>query len=127
MYDKKLKEYKEKQSAILTDMHLHSEADEEFYLTANMVLRLAQGALEIFKSSEVPEKRQFLNYLLQNCQLEGKNLTFSMRYPFNRILATSNQPIGLPLLSELRTIDWKVIKQELEFSGLLSLPSLTHF
>lgn len=96
MYDRKLKEYKERQSAILTEMHIHSDADEEFYLTANMVLKLAQRALQIFKSSEVHEKRQFLNFLLQNCQLEGKNLTFSMRYPFDRILATSNQPIGLP-------------------------------
>ena len=95
MYDRKLKEYKERQSAILTEMHIHSDADEEFYLTANMVLKLAQRALQIFKSSEVHEKRQFLNFLLQNCQLEGKNLTFSMRYPFDRILATSNQPIGL--------------------------------
>ena len=96
MYDRKLKEYKERQSAILTEMHIHSDADEEFYLTANMVLKLAQRALQIFKSSEVHEKRQFLNFLLQNCQLEGKNLTFSMRYPFDRILTTSNQPIGLP-------------------------------
>ena len=95
MYDKKLKEYKERQSAILTEMHIHSDADEEFYLTANMVLKLAQRALQIFKSSEVDEKRQFLNFLLQNCQLEGKKLSFSMRYPFDRILATSNQPIGL--------------------------------
>lgn len=95
MYDKKLKEYKERQSTILTEMHIHSDADEEFYLTANMVLKLAQRALQIFKSSEVDEKRQFLNFLLQNCQLEGKKLSFSMRYPFDRILATSNQPIGL--------------------------------
>ena len=106
MYDRKLKEYKERQSAILTEMHIHSDADEEFYLTANMVLKLAQRALQIFKSSEVHEKRQFLNFLLQNCQLEGKNLTFSMRYPFDRILATSNQPIGLRRQdSNLRPID----------------------
>lgn len=113
MYDRKLKEYKERQSAILTEMHIHSDADEEFYLTANMVLKLAQRALQIFKSSEVHEKRQFLNFLLQNCQLEGKNLTFSMRYPFDRILATSNQPIGLPLLDEFRTLDWRKMEKEL--------------
>lgn len=95
MYDRKLKEFKERQSAILTDMSIHSEADEEFYLIANTILNIAKRALEIFKSSEVPEKRQLLNFLLQNCQLEGKNLVFSMRSPFDKILATSNQPIGL--------------------------------
>lgn len=121
MYDKKLKEFKERQSAILTDMSIHSEADEEFYLIANTILNIAKRALEIFKSSEVPEKRQLLNFLLQNCQLEGKNLVFSMRSPFDKILATSNQPIGLPVLSEFRTINWKEIQKELGFSGILGL------
>lgn len=76
-------------------MRIHSEADEEFYLTANTVLNVAKRALEIFKSSEVPEKRQFLNFLLQNCELQGKKLEFSLRNPFDRILATRNKPIGL--------------------------------
>ena len=95
MYDKKLREYKERQGQILVDMRIHSDADEEFYLTANMVLNVAKRALEIFKSSEVPEKRQFLNFLLQNCELQGKKLEFSLRNPFDRILATRNRPIGL--------------------------------
>ena len=96
MYDKKLREYKERQGQILVDMRIHSEADEEFYLTANTVLNVAKRALEIFKSSEVPEKRQFLNFLLQNCELQGKKLEFSLRNPFDRILATRNRPIWLP-------------------------------
>jgi len=32
--------------------------------------------------------------------------------------------IWLPLLNEFRTVDWKGIKQELEFSGLLKRFSL---
>ena len=95
MYDNKLREYKERQGKILSDMRIHSEADEEFYLTANTLLNVAKRALEIFKSSEVPEKRQFLNFLLQNCELQGKKLEFSLRSPFNMILATRNRPIGL--------------------------------
>jgi len=76
MYDKKPREYKERQGQILVDMRIYSEADEEFYLTANIVLNVAKRALEIFKSSEVPEKRQFLNFLLQNCELQGKNRVY---------------------------------------------------
>jgi hypothetical protein len=103
MYDRKLREYKERQSAILTEMHIHSDADEEFFLTANMVLKLSQRALDIFKSSEVHEKRQFLNFLLQNCRLSDKKLEFDLRYPFDRVLATSNQPIGLRTVESIRT------------------------
>ena len=41
-----------------------SDADENFYLAANITLNLAQRAKEIFKSSEPQEKRQLLNFLL---------------------------------------------------------------
>lgn len=96
MYDKKLKAWKERQEVVLAEMQNHSDADEDFYLTANTVLNLAQRAIEIFKSSEVDEKRQLLNYLLQNCQMDGKKLEFSLRNPFNRILEISNRPTLLP-------------------------------
>ncbi len=106
-------------------MSEHSKADHDYQTTVATVISVARRARTIFENSSEPaEKRAFLNYLLQNCQLEGKNLTFSMHYPFDRILATSNQLIGLPLLSELRTVDWNSIKQELEFSCLISMLGL---
>jgi len=67
MFNKKLKEYKEKQAEITEKIQRYTDADENFYLTANMVLNLAKNAQEIFKSSKVEEKRQLLNFLLQNC------------------------------------------------------------
>jgi site-specific DNA recombinase len=92
MYDSFLREYKEKQAELLSQMQDHSDADEQFYLTANMTLNIAKKAKEIFVSSEVDEKRQFLGFLLQNCVLSGKKLEFSMRSPFNLVL---NNPDGL--------------------------------
>ncbi len=95
MYDKKFREFKDRQAELLTDMRIHSDADEEFYITANTIFNLAKRALEIFKSSDVPEKRQFLNFLLQNPSLDGKKLVFSLRKPFNTILSTADLTIGL--------------------------------
>ena len=86
MYDKLLREYKEKQSEILSQMQDHSNADEQFYLTANATLGLAQRAKAVFNSSEPAEKRQFLAFLLQNCVLNGKKLDFTIRSPFNLLL-----------------------------------------
>jgi len=83
MYDNLLREYKEKQSELLGQMQEHSSADEQFYLTANMTLNIAQRAKDIFMGSEVDEKRQFLGFLLQNCTLNEKKLDFSLRSPFN--------------------------------------------
>jgi len=91
MYDSFLREYKEKQAEILDQMKDHSDADEQFYITANMTLNIAKRAKEIFMSSEVEEKRQFLGFLLQNCILNGKKLDFTMRSPFNLMLNNSDK------------------------------------
>ena len=86
MYDSFLREYKAKQAEILDQMKDHSDADEQFYLTANMTLNIAKRAKDIFISSEPEEKRQFLGFLLQNCVLNEKTLSFTLRSPFNLIL-----------------------------------------
>ncbi len=72
MFNKKLQEYTERQAEIDEQTARYTQADEKFYLTANTVLNLAQKALEIFESSEVPEKRQLLNFLLQKPQTQGQ-------------------------------------------------------
>lgn len=82
LYLKKVKEYKEKQRDILIQIEDHTNADENFYLTAPKVLNLANRALEIFESSEVREKRVLVNLLLQNPLLSGRKLSFSLRSPF---------------------------------------------
>lgn len=60
-------------------MARYDQADEEFYVTANMVLNLANRAYEIFQSSEVREKRQLLNFLLQNLELSDRKLVFTLK------------------------------------------------
>ena len=92
MYDKKLKEYKEKQAKIITEKRIHSDADEEFYITADRIFSLAKRALDIFKSSEVPEKRQLLKFLFQNLRLDGKNPLYELSSPFNLLAELSTCP-----------------------------------
>lgn len=41
-----------------------NEADDDYFINAERVLSLASRAKEIFESSEVEEKRQFLAFLL---------------------------------------------------------------
>ena len=89
MYDKKLKEYNEKQQELLFDMRKYQQANESYYLTANKVLNLANRAYEIFESSEPEEKRQLVNFLFQNCQLNGKKLLFKLKRPFDTVLQCS--------------------------------------
>jgi site-specific DNA recombinase len=89
MYDKKLKEFKEEQHTILFKMNQFNNASKSYYTTANTVLSLAQRASEIFESSEPEEKRQLLDFLLQNLQLDGKKLMFKVKTPFEGVLSAN--------------------------------------
>ena len=98
MFNKKLKEYKEKQAELNEEMQRYTNADENFYLTANRVLNLAKRAYEVFQSSEVNEKRQLLNFLLQNLELEGKKLLFKLKTPLDTMFLINNSPEPLSML-----------------------------
>ncbi len=86
MYDKKLKEYKEKQADVLQQMNEHSQADESYHLTAARILDVSKRATKIFESSEPNEKRQFLNFILQNSRLKQKTPVFTLKPVFQGIV-----------------------------------------
>lgn len=105
-FNKKFKEYKEKQQNILIEMEEHDKADENFYIDATRVLDLANRAYEIFVSSEVKEKRALIDKLLQNPTLSGRKLCFTLRSPFYIIAECGQSENWLPLLDSFRTF-WK--------------------
>ncbi len=105
MFNKKLKEYKEKQAEINEEMQRHTDADENYYITANRVLNLAQKAYKVFEGSEIPEKRQLLNFLLQNLKLQGKKLIFELKTPFDTVLQANKCSSVLPL--SVSNLDFK--------------------
>ena len=114
MFADKLKEFKEEQTEIRMKLAQYDKADEKFYITANVVLNMVRFALDIFKSSETSEQRQMLNFLFQNFQLNGKKLDYTLREPFDSVSKYANCPTLLPIKNAFRTIDWSIVKQELE-------------
>jgi len=85
-------------------MNLHDKADKEHYITANTMLNLAQRARKVFESSEVAEKRQLLNFLLQNLELKGRKLLFNLKTPFDTVLLANKCPSMLRIVNNVRTI-----------------------
>ncbi len=102
-YDKKLQELKDRQYRLDIESEEHTKADHDYKLTISQVFSLSRRMGQIFKSSEPHEKRTFLNYLLQNPTVSGKNLEFTLRKPFNTVLEVATCPTGLPLYDEIRT------------------------
>ena len=80
----------------LTDLNIQmnklQEAEDNYYVTAKYVLDLSTRAYDLFKSSEVEEKRQLIKLVLSNLRLSGKNLVFDAEKPFDLILNCSDRP-----------------------------------
>ncbi|MBI4086447.1 recombinase zinc beta ribbon domain-containing protein [Candidatus Kaiserbacteria bacterium] len=84
-YDKKLQELKDEQYHLDIEAEEYTKADHEYHIHVGTVFNLARRMKDIFESSEIVEKRAFLNFLLQNPTVSGKNLEFTLRKPFNLI------------------------------------------
>jgi len=78
--------------------------DENYNITANTVLNLAKKTYGIFQISEVEEKRQLLNFLLQNLQLKGERLMFKMKKPFDTVLQSSRCSTVIPQWDNFRLL-----------------------
>lgn len=89
-YDKKLQEIMDRLQSLTIELEEHTQADHDYKTTVGTVLSVARRANEIFVSSEIHEKRQFINFLVQNPQMKERELVFELRKPFNYILDLSS-------------------------------------
>ena len=96
MFNNKLKEYKEKQAEIEAKLAQFTNADESFYVNANILLHALKKASQVFEGSEPAPKRQILNFLLQNLTLDGKRLSFQLKTPFDTVLKANSSYSLLP-------------------------------
>lgn len=60
-----------------------TEADENYSMTLISLLNICSKAPELFASSKVEQKRQFINFLLSNLQLRGKKLEYKLKNPLD--------------------------------------------
>ncbi|MDD2627248.1 MAG: hypothetical protein PHI87_06860, partial [Candidatus Methanomethylophilus sp.] len=59
------------------------------------------------------EKRQLVNFVFQNLQLDGKKLLFKTKTPFEKVLEYQTTHNWGRLRDVFRTLDWEEIKLEL--------------
>ena len=86
MYDKFYEESRRDQNIYKQKLDNLQLADEEYYLTASYLLELASKAYELFKSSELDEKRELIQMALQNLYMKGEKVEYDVQKPFNKIL-----------------------------------------
>ena len=94
------------------------KADEDYYLTATYILKLARRAPEIFEGSEPAAKRQILKILLQNCVVNDTTVVPSTRSPFSLLAKGASRHKWLPLVDEFR--NWLLTSDEVESLKILT-------
>lgn len=77
--------------------------DKEFNKNIMIIFELASKSYDIFKSSELDEKRRIINILFPNLEVNAERLVFTVRKPFDIFLNFKEHPNWLPLVSTLRT------------------------
>ncbi len=85
-YDKYYQTFRDKISEIDTKLAILQEAEDNYYLSAKYLLEMANRAYDLFKSSEVEERRQLIKLALQNLRIEGKKVRYEAIKPFDSIL-----------------------------------------
>ena len=96
-YDKKALELRTEQANIKNDLNNIDKADEKFSITLEYLISLASKSYELFKSSKTEEKRQLIKFVFSNFEIDGKNIEFSIRKPFDKLLNLSKGQIWLRL------------------------------
>ena len=97
VYDQKALELRTEQANIQNQLNKIDKADEKFAITLEYLVSLAARAAELFKSSKMEEKRQLIKCVFSNFEIEGKNIGFSIRKPFDKLLNLSKGQVWLRL------------------------------
>ena len=85
-YDRFFTSFCEKRDEIALRLNKLEEAETDYYIAAKYILDLTSRAYELFKSSEVEEKRQLIKLILSNLELDDEKLVWQAHKPFDLIL-----------------------------------------
>ncbi len=66
------------------------------YQIKEYLVELAGKAYELFKRSELEERRQLIKLVLSNLRIEGKKVRYEVKKPFDTIIKYANHSRWLP-------------------------------
>jgi len=95
-YDQFFQSFHEQKAGIATRLVMLQEAEDNYYISTKYLLELSNRAYELFKSSEVEERRQLIKLVLSNLRVEGKKVEYDAIKPFNTILNYADRQAWLP-------------------------------
>ena len=84
-YDNFRKKFRSEQQDYKDKLARLEQADEQYYITASLLLDLASRSYELFLGSEPDDKREIIELTLQNLSLNHGKLEYTLQKPFDSI------------------------------------------
>ena len=95
-YDEMMVDMQVDRHNLETRMQSLTHADTHFNEMVGTIFALASKAHELFKSSELDEKRRIITILFPNLEMNADKLVFTTRKPFDLFLNLGQHPEWLP-------------------------------
>ncbi len=88
-YDKYYQKFTSDQKNLYDKRITIEKANSDYFITSQYIISLLSKAYDLFKSSEVDQKRHVIKFLLQNLQISDGKVLYELRKPFDYILQSS--------------------------------------
>lgn len=85
-YDKIVESLKKRQEMLNDKLDVLTNGNKEFLVTASYLLDLVGRADELFKMADEGRRSKLIGFLVSNLQLNDKKLSFTVNYPFNKVI-----------------------------------------
>ncbi len=95
-YDEMIVDLQAQRQNVEVRLQKLSNADDEFNKNLSTIFSLASRSYELFKSSELEEKRRIITILFPNLLVDRENLVFTPRKPFDAFMNLGSCPNWLP-------------------------------
>lgn len=83
LYQRKFDEFRDAQKKLQNKRLNIEQIEDEYYGTASHLLRLSKNATKLFEKAGIEQKRSLISIVLSNLQLEGEQLRWELKKPFD--------------------------------------------
>ena len=96
---------------IQNNITAYEKANINFIEMGAKFLKICNEVVDLYKIADNNEKRELLNYVLQNFSMNGENLSYEYKKPFDIFAKGLNCNKKLPTLYDIGTFYRRIIQQ----------------
>lgn len=90
-HDQVVEALTQRQEQLNDRLDILTKGNKGFQVTASYLLDLVSRVEELFKQADDGQRSKLIGFLVSNLQLNDKKLSFTVNYPFNKILETKEK------------------------------------